>query len=82
MGPPFSWLCHQEPLPWFDGHIGGSVIPLHVHGHNRSARDETSFPSTSIVLKTVEPKPKPAGLTGLMVDRFKPVNKPNRSAGL
>jgi hypothetical protein len=35
-----------------------------------------------IVLKTVEPKPKPAGLTGLMVDRFKPVNKPNRSTGL
>jgi hypothetical protein len=27
------------------------------------------------VLKTTEPKPKPAGLTGLIVDRFKPVNK-------
>jgi hypothetical protein len=33
------------------------------------------------VLKTIEPKLKPAGLTGLMVGRFKPVNKPNRSAG-
>jgi hypothetical protein len=47
MRPPFSWLCHQEPLPWFGDQIGGSVIPLHAHGHNRSARDETSYPSTS-----------------------------------
>jgi hypothetical protein len=47
MRPPFSWLCHQEPLPWLGDQIGGSVIPLHVHGHNRSARDETSYPSTS-----------------------------------
>jgi hypothetical protein len=34
------------------------------------------------VLKTGEPEPEPAGFTGLMVDRFKPANKPNRSAGL
>jgi hypothetical protein len=47
MRPPFSWLCHQETLPWFGDHIGGIVIPLHSHGHNRSARDETSYPSTS-----------------------------------
>jgi hypothetical protein len=47
MRPPFSWLCHQEPLPWFGDQIGGSVIPLHAHGHNRSARDETSYPPTS-----------------------------------
>jgi hypothetical protein len=47
MRPPFSWLCHQEPLPWFGDQIGGSVILLHAHGHNRSARDETSYPSTS-----------------------------------
>jgi hypothetical protein len=47
MRPPLSWLCHQEPLPWFDVQIGGSVISLHAHGHNRSARDETSYPSSS-----------------------------------
>ena len=47
MRPPFSYLCHQEPLPWLGDLIGGSVISLHVHGHNRSARDETSYPSTS-----------------------------------
>jgi hypothetical protein len=34
-------------------------------------RVEVEEPVTeTIVLKTVEPKPKPAGLTGLMVDRF------------
>jgi hypothetical protein len=37
---------------------------------------------TTSVLKTVEPELKLAGLTGLMVDRFKPVNKSNRSASL
>jgi hypothetical protein len=47
MRPPFSWLCHQEPLPWFGDQIGGSVIPLHAHGRNRPARDETSYPSAS-----------------------------------
>jgi hypothetical protein len=36
----------------------------------------------SSVLKIVEPESKPAGLTGFMVDRFKPINKSNRSAGL
>jgi len=46
MRPPFSWLCHQEPLSWLDDQIGGSVILLHAHGHNRLARDETSYPST------------------------------------
>jgi hypothetical protein len=49
MRPPFSWLCHQESLPWFGDQIGGSVIPIHAHGHNRSTRDETSYPSTSIL---------------------------------
>jgi hypothetical protein len=39
----------------------------------------TSHDSHS-VLKTVEPELKPAGLIGLMVDRFKPVNKPNWSS--
>jgi hypothetical protein len=34
MRPPFSWLCHQEPLPWFGDQIDGSVIPLHAHGPN------------------------------------------------
>jgi hypothetical protein len=34
----------------------------------------------SLVLKTGEPEP--AGFTGLMVDQFKPANKPNRSASL
>ena len=47
MRPPFSWIYHQEPLPWFDDQIDGSVIPLHSHGHNRSALDDTSYPSTS-----------------------------------
>jgi hypothetical protein len=47
MIPPFSWLCHQEPIPWFSDHIYGSVIPLHAHGPNRSAHDETSYPPTS-----------------------------------
>jgi hypothetical protein len=44
---PFSWLCHQEPLPWIGDQIDGSVIPLHAHGHNRSAHDETSHPPTN-----------------------------------
>jgi len=44
MGPPFSWLCHQEPLPWFGDQIDGSVIPLHAHGPKRPAHDETSHP--------------------------------------
>jgi hypothetical protein len=47
MRPPFSWLCHQEPLPWFGDQIDGSVIPLHAHGHNRPAHDETSHPPTN-----------------------------------
>jgi hypothetical protein len=47
MRPPFTWLCDQEPLPWFGDQIGGSVLPLHDHGHNRLAHDETSYPSTS-----------------------------------
>jgi hypothetical protein len=47
MRPPFSCLCHQEPLPWLGDQIGGNVIPLDVHGNNRSARDETSYPSTN-----------------------------------
>jgi hypothetical protein len=47
MRPPFSWLCHQEPLPWFGDQIYGSVIPLHAHGPNRSSHDETSHPPTS-----------------------------------
>ena len=47
MRPPFFWLCHQEPLPWFGDQIDGSVIPLHAHGHNRSAHDETSHPPSN-----------------------------------
>jgi hypothetical protein len=47
MRPPFSWLCHQEPLPWFGDQIDGSVIPLHAHGHNRLTHDETSHPPTN-----------------------------------
>jgi hypothetical protein len=47
MRPPFSWLCHQEPIPWFGDQIDGSVIRLHAHGPNRSAHDETSHPPTS-----------------------------------
>jgi hypothetical protein len=48
MRPRFFWLCNQETLPWLGDQIGGDVIPLHVHGHNRSACDETSSsPSTN-----------------------------------
>ena len=47
MRPPFSWLCHQESLPWFGDQIDGIVILLHAHGHNRPARDETSYPPTN-----------------------------------
>jgi hypothetical protein len=47
MRPPFSWPCNQEPLPWLGDQLGGSVIPLHVHGHDRSAHDETSYPPTN-----------------------------------
>jgi hypothetical protein len=47
MRPHFSWLCHQEPLPWLGDHIDGSIIPLHPHGPNRLAHDETSHPPTS-----------------------------------
>jgi hypothetical protein len=46
MRTPFSWLCHQEPLPWFDHQIDGSVIPLHAHGPNMPTHDETSHPPT------------------------------------
>jgi hypothetical protein len=47
MRPYFSWLCHQEPVLWFGDQIGGSVIPLHAHGHKGLAHDETSYPPTS-----------------------------------
>jgi hypothetical protein len=47
MRPHFSWLCQQEPLPYFGDQIGGSVIPLHAHVHNRLAHAETSYPPTS-----------------------------------
>jgi hypothetical protein len=47
MRPHFSWLCHQETLPKFGDQIDGSVIPLHAHGPNRSAHDETSHQPTS-----------------------------------
>jgi hypothetical protein len=43
---PLSWLCHQEPLPWRGDQLNGSVIPLHAHGHNRLARDETPYSPT------------------------------------
>jgi hypothetical protein len=47
MRPPFYCLFHQEPLPWFDGQISGSVIQIHAHGHNRPTHDETSYSSAS-----------------------------------
>jgi hypothetical protein len=47
MKPPFSWLCHQDPLSWFDDQIHGSVILVHAHGPNRPAHDETSHPPTN-----------------------------------
>jgi hypothetical protein len=47
MRPSFSWLCHQEPLPWFGDQIDGSVIPLHVDGRNGSAHYVTSHPPTN-----------------------------------
>jgi hypothetical protein len=51
MRPPFSWLCHQEPLNWLGDHMNSSVISLHAHGPNRPAHDETSYPPTrSLVL--------------------------------
>jgi hypothetical protein len=43
---PFSWLCRQEPLPWHGDQMNSSVIPLHAHGPNRLARDETPYPPT------------------------------------
>jgi hypothetical protein len=46
MIPPFSWLCHQEPLPWHGDHMNSSVILLHAHGPNRLAHDETPYPPT------------------------------------
>jgi hypothetical protein len=49
MRPPFSCLRNKDPLPWIGDQIGGNVIPLHVHGHNRSAHDETSYPSNNIL---------------------------------
>ena len=47
MRPLFYWLRNQEPLPYLGDQIGGNVIPLHVHGHNRQTHDETSYPSTN-----------------------------------
>jgi hypothetical protein len=43
---PFSWLCHQEPLPWHGDQMNISIISLHAHGPNRLARDETPYPPT------------------------------------
>jgi hypothetical protein len=43
---PFSWLCHQEPLPWRGDQMNNSVILLHAHGPNRLGRDETPYPPT------------------------------------
>jgi hypothetical protein len=43
---PFLLVMPPKPLPWFGDQIDGSVIPLHVHGHNRPTRDETSHPPT------------------------------------
>jgi hypothetical protein len=43
----FSWLCHQDPLPWFGDQIDGSVVPLLSHWPNRPAHDETSHPPDS-----------------------------------
>jgi hypothetical protein len=47
MRPPFSWLGHQEPLPWFGVHIDGSFILQHAHGPNMPSHDETSHRPTS-----------------------------------
>jgi hypothetical protein len=47
MRPPFSWPCNQETLPWLGDQLGGSVIQLHVYGHDRSAHDEISYPPTN-----------------------------------
>jgi hypothetical protein len=58
MRPPFSWLCHQEPFPWFGDQINGNVIPLHAHGHNRPTRDETPYPSTSTLSVYVNVPPR------------------------
>jgi hypothetical protein len=44
MRRPFSWLFHQDPLPWHGDQLNGSVIPLHAHGPNSLARDETPYP--------------------------------------
>jgi hypothetical protein len=46
MRPPFPWLCHQETLPWRGDQLNGIVIPLHDHGPNRLAHDETRYPPT------------------------------------
>jgi hypothetical protein len=46
MRPPFSWLCHQDPLLWHGDQRSGGVIPLQAHGPNRLARDETPSPPT------------------------------------
>jgi hypothetical protein len=46
MRPPFSWICYEEPLTWFCYQIDGSVILPHAYGHNRLARDETSYTPT------------------------------------
>ena len=46
MRPPFSWLYHQEPLPWCGDQLNGSVILRHAYGPNRLARDETPYPPT------------------------------------
>jgi hypothetical protein len=44
MRPPFSWLCYQETLLWHGDHMNSNVIPLHAHGPNRLAHDETPYP--------------------------------------
>jgi hypothetical protein len=45
---PFSWLCHQETLPWHGDQMNISVILLHAHGPNRLARDETPIHQLSL----------------------------------
>jgi hypothetical protein len=44
---PFLLAMQPRTTTLVYDQIDGSVIPLHAHGHNRSAHDETSHPPTN-----------------------------------
>jgi hypothetical protein len=62
------------------GNNNGSFLSSQGLMYDALWSSDILFVTKTSVLKTGEPEP--ASFTGMMVDRFKPSNKPNRPAGL